>query len=180
MSESAHAASSAQPESAPNGASSCLVDLCRPTLRSKVPAHSAAAVPVFAAWRLLRRPLPSESALQLPFESAPRFFPVFAAWCLRLRRAKQKRCFAVFAFFWFSCVDKQYFLGLLGRGCGAQETSVGADANECPKGMMDGHDKTSAVPRARIHDIHVVHMQKTLVPRLRPLLLVCAVKVCAV
>jgi hypothetical protein len=45
---------------------------------------------------------------------------------------------------------------------------------------MDGHDKTSAVPRARIHDIHVVHMQKTLVPRLRPLLLVCAVKVRAV
>ena len=73
-----------------------------------------------------------------------------------------------------------YFLGVLGWACGAQGPSVCADANECTEGMPDGHVKTSVVPRARIHDIHVVHMQKTLVPRLRPLLLVCAVKVCAV
>ncbi len=69
---------------------------------------------------------------------------------------------AVFAFFWFSCVNKQYFLGLLGRACGAEGTSVGADANECSKGMMHCQVKTSAVARARIHDIHVhMHMQKT-------------------
>jgi hypothetical protein len=43
---------------------------------------------------------------------------------------------------------------------------------------MDGHVKTSAVPRAFIHDIHV-HIQNKKVNPLLPLLLVCAVKVCA-
>ena len=52
----------------------------------------------------------------------------------------------------------QYFIGVLGRACGAQGTSAGADANGCTVGMTDGHVKTSVVPRARIHDIHV-HIQ---------------------
>ena len=85
---------------------------------------------------------------------------------------RERVFFAVFAFFWVSCYNKQYFLGVLGRACGAQETSVGADAKKCTEGMMDGHDETTAVPRARIHDVHVVQMQKTPVPRHRPLLLV--------
>ena len=40
--------------------------------------------------------------------------------------------------------------------------------------LMDGHVKTSAVPRACIHDIHV-HIQNKKVNPLLPLLLVCAV-----
>ena len=40
--------------------------------------------------------------------------------------------------------------------------------------LMDGHVKTSAVPRACIHDIHE-HIQNKKVNPLLPLLLVCAV-----
>jgi hypothetical protein len=84
-------------------------------------------------------------------------------------------------------------MGMLGRACGAQGTSAGADANGCTVGtpplkpppslppcpvsagwLMDGHVKTSAVPRACIHDIHV-HIQNKKVNPLLPLLLVCAV-----
>ena len=49
---------------------------------------------------------------------------------------------------------------VLGQACGAQGTSTGADANGRTVGMMDsdGHVKTSKVPCARIHDMHV-HIQ---------------------
>jgi hypothetical protein len=53
-----------------NGASACNAVHCSASVRRTVPAHWAAAVSVCAAWRLLRLPLPSESAPQLPSESA--------------------------------------------------------------------------------------------------------------
>ena len=66
-------------------------------------------------------------------------------------------CFLM-VFLFLTSLNKQYFLGVFGRACGAQGTSAGADANGCTVGMMDGHVKTSVVPCARIHDIHV-HIQ---------------------
>ena len=69
--------------------------------------------------------------------------------------------FSVCVFFWFSCVHKQYFMGMLGRACGAQGSSAGADA-KCTVGMMDGHVKTSAVPRRS------VCLRRMVIQRFRP------------